>query len=232
MTEIPTSSHPAADPLLPVTASSMSSTPPSVNPCSQYSSPSLPPSFVSSSSSTTTSQCSGYSSSTLTSSIRPSTKPLTSPASAQSLSLSSPVCHSAARSTGPNSSTLPPASAFTPICPASSHSYSHNSSHHLPSTPPSSVPQSPQVCQQSPRTSRNQLSVSSSHNSLDGEVQVSDIYFVSSPVFALQFFWFLFCRKYSTLDTNQFKQTTMIIQLIYEKIHFLGVKMILSDVCL
>uniref|UniRef100_A0A3Q2WAB5 Phosphatidylinositol-4-phosphate 5-kinase type 1 gamma n=1 Tax=Haplochromis burtoni TaxID=8153 RepID=A0A3Q2WAB5_HAPBU len=57
MTEIPTSSHPAADPLLPVTASSMSSTPPSVNPCSQYSSPSLPPSFVSSSS--TTSQCSG-----------------------------------------------------------------------------------------------------------------------------------------------------------------------------
>ncbi|XP_039877929.1 phosphatidylinositol 4-phosphate 5-kinase type-1 gamma-like isoform X4 [Simochromis diagramma] len=176
MTEIPTSSHPTADPLLPVTASSMSSTPPSVNPCSQYSSPSLPPSFVSSSSSTT-SQCSGYSSSTLTSSIRPSTKPLASPASAQSLSLSSPVCHSAARSTGPNSSTLPPASAFTPICPASSHSYSHNSSHHLPSTPPSSVPQSPQVCQQSPRTSRNQLSVSSSHNSLDGEVQVSDIYF-------------------------------------------------------
>lgn len=204
MTEIPTSSHPAADPLLPVTASSKSSTPPSVNPCSQYSSPSLPPSFVSSSSSTT-SQCSGYSSSTLTSSIRPSTKPLTSPASAQSLSLSSPVCHSAARSTGPNSSTLPPASAFTPICPVSSHSYSHNSSHHLPSTPPSSVPQSPQVCQQSPRTLCNQLSVSSSHNSLDGEVQVSDIYFVSSPVFALQFFWFLFCRKYSTLDTNQFK---------------------------
>uniref|UniRef100_A0A669DU37 Phosphatidylinositol-4-phosphate 5-kinase type 1 gamma n=1 Tax=Oreochromis niloticus TaxID=8128 RepID=A0A669DU37_ORENI len=146
MTEIPTSSHPAADPLLPVTASSMSSTPPSVNPCSQYSSSTLPPSFLSSSSSTT-SQCSGHSSSALTSSIRP------------------------------NSSTLPPASAFTPICPASSHSYSHNSSHHLPSTPPSSVPQSPQVCQQSPRTSRNQLSVSSSHNSLDGEVQVSDIYF-------------------------------------------------------
>lgn len=203
MTEIPTSSHPAADPLLPVTASSMSSTPPSVNPCSQHSSSTLPPSFVSASS-FTTSQCSGHSSSTLTSSIHPSTKPLTSPASAQSLSLSSPVCHSAARSTGPNSSTLPPASAFTPICPASSHSYSHNSSHHLPSTPPSSVPQSPQVCQQSPRTSRNQLSVSSSHNSLDGEVQVSDIYFVSSPVFALQFFW-CFVLEYSTLDTNQFK---------------------------
>ncbi|AWP04242.1 putative phosphatidylinositol 4-phosphate 5-kinase type-1 gamma-like [Scophthalmus maximus] len=74
--------------------------------------------------------------------------------------------------TSASASTLPPASAFTPICPASPRSF-----HHLPSTPPSSVPPSPQVPQQVPRTSCNQLSLSGSHNSLDGEVQVSDIYF-------------------------------------------------------
>lgn len=157
MTEIPTPGHPSPDPLPPVTASSTSSTPP-VNPCSQYSSSTLPPSFVASS-------------------ICPSTKPLTSLTPAQSLSLSSPLSQSAAQATGPKSSTLPPASAFTPVCPASSHSPPPNSCHHLPSTPPSSVPQSPQVSQRSPHTSHNQLSVSSSHNSLDGEVQVSDIYF-------------------------------------------------------
>uniref|UniRef100_A0A4W6ESF2 Phosphatidylinositol-4-phosphate 5-kinase, type I, gamma b n=2 Tax=Lates calcarifer TaxID=8187 RepID=A0A4W6ESF2_LATCA len=154
-----------------------SSTPPSVSPSSAYSSLTLPPSFVSSSS---TAQSAGHSSSTLSSSICPSTKPLTSPTAAQSSTLSSRVSHSATQSTpctSANASMLPPASAFTPICPASPHSPSQSSSHHLPSTPPSSVPPSPQVPQQAPRTPCNQLSVSSSHNSLDGEVQVSDIYF-------------------------------------------------------
>uniref|UniRef100_A0A8C4NUA7 PIPK domain-containing protein n=1 Tax=Dicentrarchus labrax TaxID=13489 RepID=A0A8C4NUA7_DICLA len=89
----------------------------------------------------------------------------------------------------PNSSTLPPASAFTPICPASPHSSIRSSSHHLPSTPPSSQPPSPQVPPQAPRPSCNQLSVSSSHNSLDGEVPVSDIYFVS-PHYYVSVLWF------------------------------------------
>uniref|UniRef100_A0A671YYE7 Phosphatidylinositol 4-phosphate 5-kinase type-1 gamma-like n=1 Tax=Sparus aurata TaxID=8175 RepID=A0A671YYE7_SPAAU len=75
-----------------------------------------------------------------------------------------------------STSTLPPASAFTPICPASPRA---SSAHHLPTTPPSSQPPSPQVPRPAPRASCNQLSVSSSHNSLDGEVPVSDIYFVS-----------------------------------------------------
>ncbi|XP_022610602.1 phosphatidylinositol 4-phosphate 5-kinase type-1 gamma-like isoform X1 [Seriola dumerili] len=154
-----------------------SSTPPSVTPSSAYSSSTLPPSFASSSS---TAQSAGQSSATLTSSIRPSTKPLTSPTAAQSSTLSPLISRSATQSTPPtsaNASTLPPASAFTPICPASPHYSTQSSSHHLPSTPPSSVPPSPQVPQRAPRTSCNQLSVSSSHNSLDGEVQVSDIYF-------------------------------------------------------
>ncbi|XP_035525891.1 phosphatidylinositol 4-phosphate 5-kinase type-1 gamma-like isoform X2 [Morone saxatilis] len=154
------------------------STPPSINPSSAHSSTTLPPSSVSSSSAA---QSASQSSSTLATSIRPSTKPLTSPTVAQSSTLSSPVCHSTAQSkfitSTPNSSTLPPASAFTPICPASPHSSIRSSSHHLPSTPPSSQPPSPQVPPQAPRTSCNQLSVSSSHNSLDGEVPVSDIYF-------------------------------------------------------
>uniref|UniRef100_A0A3Q1K1S4 PIPK domain-containing protein n=1 Tax=Anabas testudineus TaxID=64144 RepID=A0A3Q1K1S4_ANATE len=145
-----------------------------------YSSSTLPPSFVSSSS---TAQSSGQPSYTLCSSICPSTKPLTSPTVAQSSTVFSPVSHSFAQSTLPTpglkASTLPPASAFTPICPASPHSSTQSSPHHLPSTPPSSVPPSPQMPQPEPRTSCNQLSVSSSHNSLDGEVQVSDIYFVS-----------------------------------------------------
>ncbi|XP_070830107.1 phosphatidylinositol 4-phosphate 5-kinase type-1 gamma-like isoform X1 [Chaetodon trifascialis] len=151
-----------------------SSTSLSVSPSSAYSSTTLPPSFLSSSSAA---QSAGQSSSTLASSIHPSTKPLTSPTAAQCSTLSSPVSRPATQSTlltsARNTSTLPPSSAFTPICPASPHT----SSHHLPSTPPSSQPPSPQVLQQAPRASCNQLSVSSSHNSLDGEVPVSDIYF-------------------------------------------------------
>ncbi|MED6233265.1 hypothetical protein ATANTOWER_009262 [Ataeniobius toweri] len=151
-----------------------SSTPSSTCASSAYSSATLPPSFASSSSSA---QCVAQSSSTLSSWIRPSTKPLTSPGAAQSLTLSCPISSSAAQSvqlTGlsPNASTLTPSSAFTPIHPAST-----SSSQHLPSTPPSSAPSSPQLPQEAPHTSQKQLSVSSSHSSMDGEVQVSDIYF-------------------------------------------------------
>lgn len=177
MTEMTSPSHLSPDHQPRVIASS---TPPSLSPSSACSSSTLPPSFLSSSSAA---QSAGQSSSTLASSIRPSTKPLTSPTSAQSSALSSPISRSVAPSTllasAPNTSNLPSASAFIPICPASSHSSTPPFSHHLPSTPPSSLPPSPQVPQQAPRASCNQLSVSSSHNSLDGEVPVSDIYFVS-----------------------------------------------------
>ncbi|XP_078121117.1 phosphatidylinositol 4-phosphate 5-kinase type-1 gamma-like isoform X1 [Sander vitreus] len=151
-----------------------SPTPACVSPSSAYSSSTLPLSFV-------TSSPADQSSSFPASSIRPSTKPLTSSAPSHSPTLSLPTSCSAAQSTlltsAPNTSTLPPDSAFTPICPATSHSSTLPSSHNLPSTPPSSQPPSPQVPQQALRPSCNQLSVSSSHNSLDGEVQVSDIYF-------------------------------------------------------
>lgn len=148
---------------------------PSSTPSMAYSSSTLPPSFASPSSAA---HSADHSASTLASSIRPSTKPLTSPTAVPPPTLSSPT--SAAQSTlltsAHTASTLPPASAFTPICPASPHS----SSRYLPTTPPSSQPPSPQVRQQESHASCNQLSVSSSHNSLDGEMLVSDIYFVSS----------------------------------------------------
>lgn len=157
-----------------------SATPPSSSPPAVCYSTTLPTSFVSSSSAA---QSAGQSSSTLASSIRPSTKPLTSPTAAQSSTLSSSASRSPAHSTvlasAHKTSNLPPASAFTPICAACPQS----SSHPLPSTPPSSQPPSPRAL----RASGNQLSVSSSHNSLDGEVLVSDIYFVSSPFIMLGF---------------------------------------------
>ncbi|XP_061588024.1 phosphatidylinositol 4-phosphate 5-kinase type-1 gamma-like isoform X2 [Cololabis saira] len=154
-----------------------SSTPSSTGPSSAYSSSTLPPSFDSPSS---TAHHAAQSSSSLSSSICPSTKPLTSLAATQSFTVSSAVSRSAAQSAftspAPTSSTLPPASAFTPICPTSALSSAQSSSHHLPSTPPSSAPPSPSP-QPAQRALRNQLSVSSSHNSLEGELQVSDIYF-------------------------------------------------------
>lgn len=115
------------------------------------SSATLPPAFA-----RPAPQSAGQSSATLVSPIRPSAKlaDCTSPPQP------------------PSSLTLPPSSAFTPICPPSPHSPAQR----LPSTPPTSQPASPRL----PQRSSNQLSVSSSHNSLDGEVPVSDIYFVSS----------------------------------------------------
>uniref|UniRef100_A0A3Q3E5Y6 PIPK domain-containing protein n=1 Tax=Labrus bergylta TaxID=56723 RepID=A0A3Q3E5Y6_9LABR len=166
LTEETSPSHLSPDRIIP------SSLPPSTSPTSTHSSATLPPSFMSSSS---TSQSVGQTSATLSSSIRPSTKPLTSPTADQSSTLSSPAAKSMFLAPVPNTSTVPPASAFTPICPASPNSSTQSSPHHLPS----SIPASPQRPQRASRPSCNQLSLSSSHNSLDGEVPVSDIYFVS-----------------------------------------------------
>ncbi|XP_037132537.1 phosphatidylinositol 4-phosphate 5-kinase type-1 gamma-like isoform X1 [Syngnathus acus] len=116
-------------------------------PSTAHYSSTLPPTFLSSSA---TAQSACQSSSTLSSSIRPSTEALTSP-----------LTRAATPRTQATRSALQPSSAFTPIRPASPHASMQSSSPHHPAGKPMS----------------NQLSVSSSHNSLDGEVQVSDIYF-------------------------------------------------------
>ncbi|XP_068196380.1 phosphatidylinositol 4-phosphate 5-kinase type-1 alpha-like isoform X2 [Antennarius striatus] len=143
----------------------------STDPSSAHSSTTLPPSFTPPFSSTTT----GQSSATLASPIRPSPKPLAPPA-AQDPTFFSPTTQSPVLASA--HAALPTVSAFSPICPASPR--------RLPTTPPSCRPPSPQAT----HASYNQLSVSSSHNSLDGEVAVSDIYFnqedqswVTSPLY-------------------------------------------------
>ncbi|XP_077380413.1 phosphatidylinositol 4-phosphate 5-kinase type-1 gamma-like isoform X3 [Festucalex cinctus] len=138
------------------------SNPPPFNPSSAHYSSTLPPTFLSSSSAA---QSACQSSSTLSSSIRPSTKALTSPSSP--LTHTQPTRSALVNPSAPNAPAPQPSSAFTPVRPA--FPYMQASSPHLPAGEPMSTPVPQDAC--------NQLSVSSSHNSLDGEVQVSDIYF-------------------------------------------------------
>ncbi|KAM9789521.1 phosphatidylinositol 4-phosphate 5-kinase type-1 alpha-like [Neosynchiropus ocellatus] len=119
-----------------------------------HTSATLPSSFASSASSAA--QSAGRSSATLSSSIQPSTKPLCSPTLTPT--------HPPVESLTQNPQALSQTSAFTPICPQSSTQ-----------SPSLTLPQPSPVAP--PRTTRASLSVSSSHNSLEGEVPVSDIYF-------------------------------------------------------